>query len=299
MNTPSVVSSTQVNLSWSASADAESGIANYELERCTGAACTTFIQIATPTGTTRNDTGLTANTTYRYRVRAKNGAGLFSGYSNIVSATTPAGQPGCIESSASWQNNSFAAQSSPFTATYDDTPNAAAMDGVTGLSLNAAVDYTSLAVITRFNNTGTIDARNGGAYETVTAVPYTPGTTYHFRLVVNPSAQTYSAYVTPAGGSEIQIANNYAFRTEQAGTNSLNNWALTSSLGTHTVCNFTIAGGGTKSADLNADGIVNSLDWSIMNAAWGTNNATADLNSDGIVDSFDWSVMNGRWGTAG
>ncbi len=59
------------------------------------------------------------------------------------------------------------------------------------------------------------------------------------------------------------------------------------------------SGGGTKSADLNGDGTVNSLDWSIMNAAWGTNNTAADLDSDGVVNSLDWSVMNGRWGTGG
>ena len=58
-------------------------------------------------------------------------------------------------------------------------------------------------------------------------------------------------------------------------------------------------GGGTKSADLNGDGIVNSLDWSIMNAAWLSANASADLNSDGVVNSFDWSIMNSKWGTSG
>ena len=82
------ISSSQIHLSWGASTDA-SGIANYELERCSGSTCTNFVQIATPTGTSYSNTGLTANTTYRFRVRAKDSAGLFSGYSNIVSATTP------------------------------------------------------------------------------------------------------------------------------------------------------------------------------------------------------------------
>ena len=59
------------------------------------------------------------------------------------------------------------------------------------------------------------------------------------------------------------------------------------------------SGGGTKSADLNGDGTVNSLDWSIMNAAWLSANASADLNSDGVVNSFDWSIMNSKWGTSG
>jgi hypothetical protein len=37
--------------------------------------------------------------------------------------------------------------------------------------------------------------------------------------------------------------------------------------------------------DLNNDNIVNSLDWSLMNAAWFTSDPTADLNHDGQVNS--------------
>jgi murein DD-endopeptidase MepM/ murein hydrolase activator NlpD len=47
--------------------------------------------------------------------------------------------------------------------------------------------------------------------------------------------------------------------------------------------------------DLNNDGIVNSLDWSIMNGQWLTNNPTSDLNDDGIVNSLDFSLMNSNW----
>lgn len=55
-----------------------------------GATCTNFAQIATVGDgvTSYSNTGLTKNTTYRYRVRAYN-AGSDSGYSNIASATTP------------------------------------------------------------------------------------------------------------------------------------------------------------------------------------------------------------------
>ncbi|MEK7560728.1 MAG: hypothetical protein AAB539_02110 [Patescibacteria group bacterium] len=58
------------------------------------------------------------------------------------------------------------------------------------------------------------------------------------------------------------------------------------------------AASAAKSADLNADGIVNSLDWSIMNGQWG-GSGTADLNGDGIVNSLDWAIMNGQWGGGG
>jgi pectate lyase len=83
------VSSSRIDLSWSASSDAESGIANYEVYRCQGSSCTPTTLIASPTGASYSNTGLSASTAYSYRVRAKNGAGLFSSsYSNNASATT-------------------------------------------------------------------------------------------------------------------------------------------------------------------------------------------------------------------
>ncbi len=86
--TATPTSSTQVNLSWTASTD-NVGVTGYRIERCTGASCTTYTQIATSTTTSYSNTGLTASTTYRYRVRANDAAGNLSGYSSVVSAATP------------------------------------------------------------------------------------------------------------------------------------------------------------------------------------------------------------------
>src|ERR1051326_302021 len=80
--------STQVNLSWGAATD-NVGVTGYRVERCAGAGCSTFAQIATPTGTSFGDTGLTAGTSYSYRVRATDAAGNLGGYSNVASAATP------------------------------------------------------------------------------------------------------------------------------------------------------------------------------------------------------------------
>ncbi|OHA85378.1 MAG: hypothetical protein A2591_01635 [Candidatus Yonathbacteria bacterium RIFOXYD1_FULL_52_36] len=81
------ISTSQINLSWSVSTDNVS-VTGYRLERCTGATCTTFAQIAAPSIIIYSDTNLTAGTTYRYRVRATDAAGNLSAYSSIVSATT-------------------------------------------------------------------------------------------------------------------------------------------------------------------------------------------------------------------
>ncbi len=81
---------TQVNLSWSAATD-NVAVTGYRVERCQGAGCTTFAEIAAPsgTGTTYNDTTVVANSTYRYRVRATDAAPNLGPYSPIATATTP------------------------------------------------------------------------------------------------------------------------------------------------------------------------------------------------------------------
>jgi hypothetical protein len=87
-------SPTQINLTWATSTDpatagqVTSGVTGYKLERCTGATCTNFIHIATSTTATYNNTGLTASTTYRFRVRAFDQAGNNSGYSTTTTITT-------------------------------------------------------------------------------------------------------------------------------------------------------------------------------------------------------------------
>jgi fibronectin type 3 domain-containing protein len=82
-----VAGTSQINLSWTGSTD-NVGVAQYRVDRCTGAGCTSWAQVGTSATATFASIGLTANTTYRFRVRAADAAGNLSGYSNIVSATT-------------------------------------------------------------------------------------------------------------------------------------------------------------------------------------------------------------------
>ncbi|GEM84827.1 NPCBM/NEW2 domain-containing protein [Meiothermus hypogaeus] len=83
--TASATSPTSIALSWNPA----SGATGYILERRTTS--TSFIQIATPTATTFTDTGLTASTTYTYRVKATNGTDITTGVE--TSTTTPAVNP--------------------------------------------------------------------------------------------------------------------------------------------------------------------------------------------------------------
>jgi glucose/arabinose dehydrogenase/chitodextrinase len=81
------VSASQINLAWTASTD-NVGVTGYRVERCQGAGCSNFVQVATPSGTSFNNTGLSAATSYSYRVRASDAAANLSPYSGVQSATT-------------------------------------------------------------------------------------------------------------------------------------------------------------------------------------------------------------------
>ena len=84
--TASAVSRSQINLAWTDSATNENG---FKIERCAGATCSNFVQIATVGANVKifSNSGLKRNTSYRYRVRAYNGSGD-SPYSNIAGAKT-------------------------------------------------------------------------------------------------------------------------------------------------------------------------------------------------------------------
>jgi chitodextrinase len=84
----SAISSSQINLTWTASTD-NVGVTGYHIERCQGSSCTNFVEVGTSSTTSYSDSALAPAKTYRYRVRANDGAGNLSTYSTIAAATTP------------------------------------------------------------------------------------------------------------------------------------------------------------------------------------------------------------------
>ncbi len=87
------VTSSGVTLSWTASTD-NVGVTGYDVLRAPGASGGTFAVVGSPTSTSFTDSGLAANSTFRYQVRAKDAAGLLSPVSNTVSVTTLPGTVG-------------------------------------------------------------------------------------------------------------------------------------------------------------------------------------------------------------
>src|SRR5271169_7123505 len=135
---------TQINLSWTASTD-NVGVTGYKVERCSGAACANFVQIATPTATTFSDTGLTASTSYSYRVRANDAAGNNSAYSNTASATTPAASGNISVTISPKRGGLTILQTMPFTATVTNDVGSA---GVTWTASSGSFSMQSTAAAT-------------------------------------------------------------------------------------------------------------------------------------------------------
>lgn len=161
----------------------------------------------------------------------------------------------CMASSGSWVNTQLAAQQNGhFQITFDAIPSQTVMDAVTGLTDNSDPSaYTDLAAAVRFNNLGFIDARNGGEFDAVNAVQYTPSVTYHFIMDVNIPQHQYNLSVQ-VGGATTQIANGFSFRNEQADVTALSTMGELSFEGMLAVCNIQLGiAPATGTPNLSAD----------------------------------------------
>ncbi|HXD23802.1 MAG TPA: LamG-like jellyroll fold domain-containing protein [Gemmatimonadaceae bacterium] len=172
-------SSSQVNVSWTASTD-DTAVTGYRVERCAGAGCTNFTQIATPTGTTFSDSSLAAATTYRYQVRATDAVGNLSGYSNIATATTQAA------SDTQAPTTPGSASASTLSSTQISVTWSAATDNVAVTSY--PVERCSGASCTNFAQIG---APAGTSYSDSSL---TPATTYRYRVRAKDAAGNLSQY---------------------------------------------------------------------------------------------------------
>jgi hypothetical protein len=127
---------------------------------------------------------------------------------------------------------------------FDATPLASGVSGLVTLSDVSSTSFPENAVLVGFNQSGYINARNGGKYDSEIDRMYVVDKSYHFRLVVDVQNKIYDAYVTPEGEAEFLLASDYAFRTEKQGVGHLDNWAVISDLSGKLikVCNFRLNG---------------------------------------------------------
>jgi hypothetical protein len=114
-----------------------------------------------------------------------------------------------------------AEQTGSFEVSFDATPLADRIDCFTGIAAAIPRDAGDVAAIVRFNEHGTLDVRNGGAFRADQNLGYSANKVYRVRMVIDIAKKTYSVFVTPPGQPEVPLAKNYAFRSTQSGAQSL------------------------------------------------------------------------------
>lgn len=80
--------------------------------------------------------------------------------------------------------------------------------------------YSSNAVLVRMYQ-GVFDAYDLNTYAADTSIPFTAGEVYHVRIEINVPAETYDVFITPPGETEVQLANDFVFRSSAPGTNDI------------------------------------------------------------------------------
>jgi chitodextrinase len=189
------VSGSQINLSWTASTD-NVGVTKYLIEQCQGGGCTTFVQIATATGTTYSNTGLAASTSYSYRVRATDAAGNLSGYSNTATAITTSG----------------ADTLSP------TAPASLAATAVSGSQINLSwTASTDNVGVTQY----LIEQCQGGGCTTFVQIATATGTTYSNTGLAASTSYSYRVRATDAAGNLSGYSNTATAMTTSAGMDTL------------------------------------------------------------------------------
>jgi hypothetical protein len=169
---------------------------------------------------------------------------------NVQSATSAASDavPGaCVDAGTNLgiQRTGLAANPDAhgFIATFDATPSTSGMDSVIGLLVPGTNQQQVFNKMIHFSPGGVIEASDGDSFSASSGVPYAAGDTYHFRLVENLPAATYSLFVTPPSGTEVALGPNLQAPSNERGASTITGWGTVTAspnAATLEVCNFAL-----------------------------------------------------------
>lgn len=174
------------------------------------------------------------------------------------------------------------------TVEFDVVPLYDNINGIIGYAdYSVTIDeFSDMAMLISLEDTGYFSVKNGSSYEYDSIVEYCSDVTYSIKMVTDLSGNSYDVYVTPTGGVETLIADDYSFNSDAPATDDLGKVCLVSSGGdnqflvkNHTVASVTSTP--TPTASPTPDGLPYSEDF---------NDGTAD---NWTVKSGSWSVSNG------
>jgi hypothetical protein len=333
----SVISSSQINLSWTASTDAV-GVTGYKVERCSGSAtCSTYSQISAPVTNSYSDTGLSASTIYRYRVRANDAAGNNSSYSSAANATTqapPDTTPPTISgvtasgittagATITWTTNESADTQVDYgpTVSYG---NSTALNSSMVTSHSAALSGLSAGTLYHYRVKSKDVAGNSTLSSDNTFTTSALPISVQRKIILVPEGAPAGKmnvsgiveFLNPIDGSKVSQAN---FTTDSSGqyVMDISAGALPATVNFHSIVLgylSKISSGvdlrNTTSVlnvnfptlpagDFNGDQLINSLDFSFMNDNWNVANNLADVNKDGVVNSLDFAYVSNNWLSSG
>ncbi|BCJ73923.1 hypothetical protein CS0771_34670 [Catellatospora sp. IY07-71] len=282
------VTSSGVSLSWTASTD-NVGVTGYDILRAPGTSGGSFTQVGTSTTTSFSDSGLSANTSYRYQVRARDAAGNVSSASSAVTVTTTGGtgdtQAPSTPSNLAASGTTSSGTSLSWSASSDNV-------GVTGYDILRAPG-TSGGSFTQVGTSTTTSFSDSGL---------SASTSYRYQVRARDAAGNVSAVsntvtVTTTGGGtggctaaatlQTQWQTGYVMepvRVTNSGTSSISSWTVT----------FTLPSGHTLTGSWNAVLSVSGQTVTARNAAYNGNLGAGQSTTFG----FQVSRPNGNTATA-
>lgn len=320
-STPTGVSATaisisQINLSWAASTD-NVGVTGYKVYRCTGAGCSNFTQVGTPSGTTYNDTGLTVSTTYRYQVTALDARNNESARSTTVQAATnndtvapsvPAGLNGTATSmtevSLTWTASTDNVGVAGYRIFRNGTQvgvSATTSYSDTGLTRSTAYSYTVLA----YDAAGNASAQS--TPRSVTTLGDTQAPTVPTGLTGTAASMTEINLTWNASTDNIGVVGYKVFRngteiaTVTTGTTYKDTGLTQNTSYTYTVLAYDADNNSSaQTAGVSVTTLAKKYslaDFASLVTVWLQNvtNNPSDVNNDGIVNTRDIGIMMSNW----